>query len=237
MSDTESDKDLRRAIALSLMSSDPQPPDAVLINEDDDEDDDNLDKPRSSRLLSTASEVSEPISHKTVADLSTAGQGMPRTERERAPRVVGMLGLNRTQMEDERIARAALGRGCGGDPFISAASGRKRKASASPTPLQARAREVKKRLENEHERREPDSQRYVPKKELLKDSGLSGIQYPDGIIKKTWAFGYDREGDDIKIEEVLQKCDLQLAVLSSFQIDADCEHSILNRLHLREFVR
>lgn len=51
---------------------------------------------------------------------------------------------------------------------------------------------------------------------------ISGIHYPDGIVKKTWALGYDRKGDDIKIEEVLQKSDLELAVLSSFQIDADC---------------
>jgi hypothetical protein len=54
---------------------------------------------------------------------------------------------------------------------------------------------------------------------------LSGIQYPDGTAKKTWAFGYDRKGDDIKIEEVLQSSDLELAVLSSFQIDADCRSS------------
>jgi hypothetical protein len=47
-----------------------------------------------------------------------------------------------------------------------------------------------------------------------------GIQFPDGAIKKTWAFGYPR-ADDIKIEEVLQKEDLELAVLSSFQWSED----------------
>lgn len=45
-----------------------------------------------------------------------------------------------------------------------------------------------------------------------------GIQYPKGVIKKTWAFGFPRE-NDIKIEEVLQKNDLDLAVLSAFQWD------------------
>lgn len=49
----------------------------------------------------------------------------------------------------------------------------------------------------------------------------SGIQYPDGVIKKTWAYGYPRRGDDIKIEEVLQKATLDFAVLSAFQIDSD----------------
>ncbi|RKF62697.1 putative tyrosyl-dna phosphodiesterase domain protein [Erysiphe neolycopersici] len=46
-----------------------------------------------------------------------------------------------------------------------------------------------------------------------------GIQYPNGVIKKTWAHGFPRRGDDISIEEVLQKDDLTLAVLSAFQID------------------
>lgn len=46
-------------------------------------------------------------------------------------------------------------------------------------------------------------------------------------MKKTWAFGYARE-DDIKIEEVLQTNDLELAVLSSFQLDADWVMSKIN---------
>ncbi|KAI9786918.1 MAG: hypothetical protein M1839_005149 [Geoglossum umbratile] len=45
-----------------------------------------------------------------------------------------------------------------------------------------------------------------------------GVQYPRGIVKKTWAQGYQRDGD-IKLEEVLQKDDLKTAVLSAFQWD------------------
>lgn len=54
-----------------------------------------------------------------------------------------------------------------------------------------------------------------------------GIQYPRGVVKQTWAFGFPRSGD-IKIEEVLQKNDLDLAVLSSFQWDQDWILSKLN---------
>ena len=43
-----------------------------------------------------------------------------------------------------------------------------------------------------------------------------GPCFHTGAVKKTWAFGYPRN-DDIKIEEVLQRSDLKLAVLSSFQ--------------------
>jgi hypothetical protein len=56
------------------------------------------------------------------------------------------------------------------------------------------------------------------------------VQFPDGIVKKTWAFGQPRI-DDIKIEEVLQKTDLELAVLSAFQWDEDW---ILSKLNLRQ---
>jgi hypothetical protein len=45
-----------------------------------------------------------------------------------------------------------------------------------------------------------------------------GVQYPNGTIKKTWAYGFPRS-NDIKLEEVLQKNDLDLAVLSAFQWD------------------
>ncbi|KAI1489903.1 phospholipase D/nuclease [Biscogniauxia mediterranea] len=47
-----------------------------------------------------------------------------------------------------------------------------------------------------------------------------GLPFPKGVVKKTWARGYPRQ-DDIKIEEVFQKDDLQLAVLSSYQWDEE----------------
>ncbi|OTB04965.1 hypothetical protein M426DRAFT_57748 [Hypoxylon sp. CI-4A] len=46
------------------------------------------------------------------------------------------------------------------------------------------------------------------------------LPYPKGIVKKTWAAGFLRE-QDIKIEEVLQKNELELAVISSFQWDEE----------------
>ncbi|KAI1468191.1 phospholipase D/nuclease [Daldinia caldariorum] len=44
------------------------------------------------------------------------------------------------------------------------------------------------------------------------------LPYAKGTVKKTWAKGFARK-DDIKIEEVLQKDELELAVISSFQWD------------------
>ena len=31
-----------------------------------------------------------------------------------------------------------------------------------------------------------------------------GLQYPKGVVKRTWAFKFDRTGDDVKLEEVLE---------------------------------
>jgi Tyrosyl-DNA phosphodiesterase/Ubiquitin interaction motif len=44
------------------------------------------------------------------------------------------------------------------------------------------------------------------------------LQYPHGTVKRTWAAGYPRDRD-IKIEEVLMKDELELAILSSFVWD------------------
>lgn len=45
------------------------------------------------------------------------------------------------------------------------------------------------------------------------------VPFPRGTVKRTWALGYDRSPDDIKIEEVLQRDRLLLALFSSFQWD------------------
>ena len=71
------------------------------------------------------------------------------------------------------------------------------------------------------------------KKDLESSSAASsthsrGLKFPRGVVKKTWALGQPRQDDDIKIEEVLQKDDLELAVLSSYQWDEDWLMSKLN---------
>ncbi|KAH6850249.1 tyrosyl-DNA phosphodiesterase-domain-containing protein [Chaetomium sp. MPI-CAGE-AT-0009] len=55
------------------------------------------------------------------------------------------------------------------------------------------------------------------------------LPFPRGVIKKTWAYQQPRKGDDIKIEEVLQKQHLQLAVVSSYQWD---EHWMLSKIDI-----
>ena len=117
----------------------------------------------------------------------------------------GILGLDRATMERERLARA-----------------KKRKASISP-PAPA-----SKRMNTSGtgaQKRSPvisqkSSQKSHDSENVVTDA-LPNLRFPRGRVLKTWAFGHPRGGDDIKLEEVLRKDDLQLAVLSSFIWDTE----------------
>ncbi|PNP39472.1 hypothetical protein TGAMA5MH_08490 [Trichoderma gamsii] len=61
-------------------------------------------------------------------------------------------------------------------------------------------------------------------------SNSSNVPYPNPTVKRTWARGTARRGDEITIEEVFQKDKLELAVLSSFQWD---EEWMLSKLDYR----
>ncbi|KAL7789859.1 phospholipase D/nuclease [Trichoderma ceciliae] len=52
-------------------------------------------------------------------------------------------------------------------------------------------------------------------------SANSSLPFPNGTVKRTWARGCARTGEEITIEEVFQKDQLELAVLSSFQWDEE----------------
>ena len=61
------------------------------------------------------------------------------------------------------------------------------------------------------------------------DKPPQDLPFPKGAVRKTWVRGFPRvPNEDIKIEEVLQRSDLQLAVLSSFIWDMDWLFSKIN---------
>ncbi|KAJ0425349.1 phospholipase D/nuclease [Aspergillus carlsbadensis] len=101
------------------------------------------------------------------------------------------LGLDRKKMEEERLARLA-----------------KRKAEDTPGLDQ---RGVK----------QPRIEAPVQRRQASGPSSAPSVQFPEGTVKKTFALGYRRTHEDIKIEEVLQKSNLELAVLSSFMWDME----------------
>lgn len=147
---------------------------------------------------------------------------------------MGMLGIDRRKMEEERLARL-------------------KKRKAGPTNLGSHT----------HDGRDPElppaqrprlmsgmaslpgnstgspgmSQPSLPSATSSLNSNSSaskgvseaGLPYPQGVVRRTRTVGYARRDDDITIDEVLQRDTLELAVLSSFQWD---EKWLLDKLNL-----
>lgn len=138
----------------------------------------------------TASEEDEPLAPQKVT-ITPAVQIAP-----------GLAGLNRAQMEKERLERA------------------KRQGiqiTNEPPPKRIK-------VENINERDPPvrtglqlkDTNGSTPTTSVAHSS--SSLQFPDGTIKWTYVLGYPREPHHITIEEVLQKDTLKAAVVSGFQV-------------------
>ncbi|KAI1078488.1 phospholipase D/nuclease [Whalleya microplaca] len=131
---------------------------------------------------------------------------VPEPARAKSPASVGgglaALGLDRKKMEEERLAR--LG---------------KRKAPESESEQgSSPGRRRRPRLDGGAEKAVSAVQ---ASSAAATQGNVRGLPYPKGVVKKTWASGLPREGDDITIEEVLQKDELELAVISSYQWDED----------------
>ncbi|KAI4716632.1 phospholipase D/nuclease [Aureobasidium sp. EXF-10727] len=124
--------------------------------------------------------------------------------------MVGIPGLDRRAMEAERLARLAANRPTNTETVSSTtqATSTKRQRSMSPSCTSRPAKKVKEQ-----------------------SGGSSSLQYPHGIVKKTWAFGQSRSTNDIKIEEVLEKSTLRTALLSAFQWDTNW---IMGKLNLQQ---
>ena len=153
---------------------------------------------------------------------SEQGKSMSKPE---PSRMMPLLGLDRKQMEQERLARLA-----------------KRKAEEAPTN-QPEAKQLRTEASSGGQGAKGPkipSRTMSPRKEKSTSSdGQSknkpdnpsttpSVQFPTGVIKKTWNQHCPRNDDDIKIEEVFQAADLELAVLSSFMWDMEWIFSNLN---------
>lgn len=133
------------------------------------------------------------------------------------PKPPGIMGLDRKQMEQERLARLAKRKAEGNisPPQISRQNKMAKPATEQLVPqLAAAGQKPQHSVSGVHQRKETENLFPQP-------SSTPSIQFPKGVVKKTWALGCPRDGSDIKIEEVFQKSDLELAVLSSFMWDME----------------
>jgi hypothetical protein len=239
MASESEDEDLRKAIALSLQQNHAQ---EVVDLASDGED-------------GAVSPQARVVQSRTAASAASAEPPAPGPTRHA---YAGILGLDRKKMEEERLARTRKRKSSISPPplqrmhdvlqqhshtsvsvqtSVTEASNKRTKTSASAQyHASSSGTENPTTSEQTHEVRgslkevNPSThlRSHAPPSRSVTTLLGPGIQFPAGIVRKTWAFGYPREGD-IKIEEVLQKGDLELAVLSAFQWD---EEWILRKLDL-----
>ncbi|RAL02741.1 uncharacterized protein BO80DRAFT_463461 [Aspergillus ibericus CBS 121593] len=187
--DEDNDDDFRRAIALSMQDTDAQSSDGAL---------------ESSQSTESEEGQSQDTDSPSVTEVEN------KASDQEPARPMGILGLDRKRMEQERLARLA-----------------KRKAEDTTSIDQRATKQSKTELAPKPSVFGPKgAPSYVTAASQTRSSSSTpstapSIQYPEGVVKKTWALGSGRQGDDIKIGEVLQKSDLELAVLSSFMWEMD----------------
>ena len=178
MSSSHDDEDLKRAIALSL------------------QDFSKGDTAGEAISLDSDSETEAKIT-------AVAGRTETKNDCPSTAAGPGLLGLDRKQMELERLARKRKAPSISPPPFRQAAARGYHGAGLMTRDTSSSVQQVTA----------------VPG--ATSSSSGRGPVFLQGTVKKTWAFGHERNGNDVKLEEILQKDDLDLAVLSSFQWDMD----------------
>jgi Tyrosyl-DNA phosphodiesterase len=159
--------------------------------------------------LSLQSVPTSPPGDSHVSTAYRAVSGKPEPQSEPARSVGGISGIDRKRQEEERLARLK----------------RKREQTVSP-PLLKRDLKSLSTADPATGTIRGATKANVSKTGCTDGLGTStqrprsALQYPEGVVKKTWAFGFERT-NDIKLEEVLQPSRLEAAVLSSFQWDWD----------------
>ncbi|GFF59823.1 hypothetical protein IFM62136_04329 [Aspergillus lentulus] len=132
----------------------------------------------------------------------------------------GLLGLNRKQMEEERLARIAK-RKADDDGAIDHRQGKYSKNESNQPAGQSSSGSVSTEYAPSIGVPRARHKTVESTPRLPNPSRTPGVQFPKGVVKKTYAQYCPRTGDDITIEEVFQRSDLELAILSSFMWDIE----------------
>jgi len=154
-----------------------------------------------------------------------------------------LASLNRKEMEAQRLARLARKRerSISPPPASSARKAPKLEQTTISLPSGARLSSFSANVQQDQRGRkaeivnisnqrmkEPLPSSYAIKPEAIEETKSQAqlipnnpLTYPSGAVKSTWAFGFDRTGNDIKLEEVLEPLTLRTAVLSAFQWDVE----------------
>ncbi len=138
------------------------------------------------------------------------------------PSSFSALGIDRKKMEEDRLARLKKRKAQElGETEASEQSQRQKRTHEGATSVPSPPPSIPSSRALPIVVREGVAPTPAPNAIAAKSNHRTSLPFPRGVVKKTWAYGQPRLGDDIKIEEVLQKDRLELAVLSSYQWDED----------------
>ncbi|KAJ5260035.1 hypothetical protein N7497_011147 [Penicillium chrysogenum] len=146
-----------------------------------------------------------------------------------------LLGMNRKQMEEERLARLAKRKAedisssppaqvSGKVPRTQALPSRHSITPRNPFQSAPQASMAQVRSRTEVCRQLASNAPNVN----IQPTSRSVAQWPLGAVKKTHVTGFPRSGNEITIEEVIQRDDLELGVFSSFLWDMSWLYSKFN---------
>lgn len=252
--DEEEDEDLKRAIALSLqqVQDGASPPLSSSSPKSQQRQQRSGSEAASKKEQRASAGDTSSTTAKETSSEPTTSTSTPTPASAPASQPYGILGsLDRKKMEQERLARLAAKRKAEESGISPPSTGRQPKMARSEGSFLLNNNYDKNSSSTENSRSTVSSlpqSSSTPRqstsnstkqttttiaKQNVAPSSTPGIQFPNGVVKKTWAFGCPRKGDDIKLEEVFQKSDLELAVLSAFQWDMEWLFSKLDMARSR----
>jgi hypothetical protein len=172
-------------------------------------DDEDLRRAIALSLEANPSELSQ-------ANIHSAVSSVPQQPQVNSNTLSAFLGIDRKKQEQERLARLKRKRDGTVSPPQLARARRPMANGVAGTGIAKQTDAVMLPLSTSSNPIDAGGQASFTSTPLN-----SRLQYPNGVVKQTWAFGHPRSGNDIKIEEVLQSSTLQAAILSAFQWDFD----------------
>ncbi|KAK4085664.1 uncharacterized protein Triagg1_654 [Trichoderma aggressivum f. europaeum] len=214
--DADDDEALRYAIALSLQDEADSP--VVILDSDDDDGGGGDDGDDETRAGSSRS-----IQQQTQTQTQSSQTQTTQSSQSRHQSQFGSFLLDRKAMEQERLNRLAKRQRSptdDGDDDVVEVPPPKKQARTVPEPTS----------KTTTSKTTATATASASMRSITSSSSSSNLPYPNGIVKRTWSRGCPRTGDTITIEEVFQKDQLELAVLSSFQWD---EEWMISKLDIR----
>lgn len=186
------------------------PPEVIELSSSSDDDDEDVKRAIALSLEEMAASAKSPTTAPKDEDFKSQ-RNEPRSSDALASSGMAAFGtmlLDRKKMEEERQARIAKRKRQEGGSSGDAPTARKPRVSYEASIQSPTGQDHKfTATANNPSSATPFSSPSPP--------------FPKGVVKRTWTHGYERKGDDIKIEEIFQKEQLRLAVLASYQWDDD----------------